>query len=162
MNLFRSEEDVRRWVLFDPYSEDGIRPIVEFAALFGLRVFRERFALDYLQRLPALRQELLAASERFAKGLTVLGQPSAVIIIQTGSGAQPRARLRPATERQANVRLSPRRASSFRMRQCCKVLLVDPVRRASDRGNYAFILSAPRNAALSLPLCSERLGLYRQ
>jgi len=68
MNLFRSEEHVRRWVLFDPDSEDGIRPIVEFAALFGLRVFRERFALDYLQRLPALRQELLAASERFAKG----------------------------------------------------------------------------------------------
>jgi len=71
-------------------------------------VFRERFALDYLQRLPALRQELLAASERFAKGLTVLGQPSAVIIIQTGSGSQPRAWLRSATERQANVRSSTR------------------------------------------------------
>jgi hypothetical protein len=68
MNLFRSEEHVRRWVLFDPASEDGIRPIAEFAALFSLPMFRERSAPDYLQRLPALRQERLAAAERFAKG----------------------------------------------------------------------------------------------
>lgn len=68
MNLFRSEEHVRRWALFDPASEDGIRPIGEFAVLFGLPMFRERSARDYLQRLPALRQERLAASERFAKG----------------------------------------------------------------------------------------------
>jgi hypothetical protein len=68
MNLFRSEEHVRRWVLFDPASEDGIRPVVEFAVLFGPPMFRERFALDYLQRLPALRQERLAAAEGFAKG----------------------------------------------------------------------------------------------
>jgi hypothetical protein len=68
MNLFRSEEHVRRWVLFDSASEDGIRPVVEFALLFGLPMFRERYALDYLQRLPALRQERLAAAERFAKG----------------------------------------------------------------------------------------------
>jgi hypothetical protein len=68
MNLFRSEEHVRRWVLFDPASEDGILPIAEFAVLFSLPIFRERSALDYLQRLPALRQERLAAAERFAKG----------------------------------------------------------------------------------------------
>jgi hypothetical protein len=68
MNLFRSEEHVRRWVHFDPASEDGIRPIVEFAGLFGLPMFRERFALDYLQRLPALREERLIAGEHFAKG----------------------------------------------------------------------------------------------
>jgi hypothetical protein len=68
MNLFRSEEHVRRWALFDPESQDGIRPVAEFAALFGLPMFRERSALDYLQRLPALRQERMAAAERFAKG----------------------------------------------------------------------------------------------
>ena len=55
-------------MLFDPASEDGIRPIAEFAALFGLPMFRERFAVDYLERLPALREERLAASERFGKG----------------------------------------------------------------------------------------------
>ena len=44
------------------------RPIAEFAALFGLPMFRERSAPDYLQRLPALRQERMAAAERFAKG----------------------------------------------------------------------------------------------
>jgi len=68
MNLFWSEEHVRRWVLFDSASEDGIRPVAEFANLFGLPMFRERSAPDYLQRLPALRQERLAAAERFAKG----------------------------------------------------------------------------------------------
>jgi hypothetical protein len=68
MNLFRSEEHVRRWVLFDPTSEDGIRPVADFAGLFGLPMFRERFAPDYLQRLPALRQARLAAAEEFAKG----------------------------------------------------------------------------------------------
>jgi hypothetical protein len=68
MNLFRSEEHVRRWVHFDSASEDGIRPIDEYAALFGLPMFRERSALDYLQRLPALRQERMIAGERFARG----------------------------------------------------------------------------------------------
>ena len=68
MNLFRSEEHVRRWALFDPESQDGIRPIADFAALFGLQMFRERSAPDYLQRLPALRQERMAAAEHFAKG----------------------------------------------------------------------------------------------
>jgi hypothetical protein len=68
MNLFRSEEHVRRWALFDPASEDGIRPIGEFAALFGLPMFRERYALDYVERLPELRQARLAAAEQFARG----------------------------------------------------------------------------------------------
>ena len=68
MNLFRSEEHVRRWARFDLASEDGIRPIADFAALFGLPMFRERGAPDYLQRLPALRQERMAAAEQFAKG----------------------------------------------------------------------------------------------
>ena len=76
MNLFRSEEHVRRWAIFDPASEDGIRPVTEFAGLFGLSMFRERFALDYVQRLPALRAERLAASERFAKGSSFWAVPA--------------------------------------------------------------------------------------
>jgi len=76
MNLFRSEEHVRGWALFDPASEDGIRPVAEFAVLFGLPMFRERSAPDYVQRLPALRDERLAASERFAKGSSFWAVPS--------------------------------------------------------------------------------------
>jgi hypothetical protein len=76
MNLFRSEEHVRRWPLFDPASDDGIRPVAEFAVLFGLPMFRERSAPDYVQRLPALRDERLAASERFAKGSSFWAVPS--------------------------------------------------------------------------------------
>jgi len=66
MNLFRSEEHVRRWAHFDPASQDGIRPIADFASLFGRPMFRERASPDYLQRLPALRR--LATAEQFAKG----------------------------------------------------------------------------------------------
>jgi len=76
MHLFRSEEHVRLWALFDPASEDGIRPVAEFAVLFGLPMFRERSAPDYVQRLPALREERLAASERFAKGSSFWAVPS--------------------------------------------------------------------------------------
>ena len=37
MNLFRSEEHARGWRRFDPASEDGIRPVAEYATiLFSL------------------------------------------------------------------------------------------------------------------------------
>jgi len=49
--------------------------VAEFAVLFGLAMFRERLALDYVQRLPALREERLAAAERFAKGSSFWAVP---------------------------------------------------------------------------------------
>jgi len=49
--------------------------VAEFAALFGLPMFRERSAADYVQRLPALRDERLAAWERFVKGSSFWALP---------------------------------------------------------------------------------------
>jgi RNA polymerase sigma-70 factor (ECF subfamily) len=42
MNLFRSEEHIPRWALFDPASADGIRPVADFATiLFALPRYRD-------------------------------------------------------------------------------------------------------------------------
>ena len=65
MNLFRSEEHVRRWADFDPESVDGIRPVAALARLFSSARHRERLAPDYLLHIdehsgafPALLAEL--------------------------------------------------------------------------------------------------------
>jgi len=52
----------------DSASEDSIRPIADFAVLFGVPLLRERFAPDYLRRLLALRQGRMAAAQRFTNG----------------------------------------------------------------------------------------------
>jgi hypothetical protein len=68
MNLFQSEEHVRRWAQFDPGSEDGIRPLGELATtLFGLGRYRERLVPDYLVRATELARDLPGALERLGK-----------------------------------------------------------------------------------------------
>ena len=53
MNLFRSEEHVRRWAGFDPASAAGILPAAELHAKLFARFgrYRERLAPDYLDRV---------------------------------------------------------------------------------------------------------------
>jgi len=80
MNLFRSEEHVRRWALFDPASEDGIRPIQEFAALFSLPMFRERSALDLPETPARAAAGTLGRRRTLRQRFTVLGRASAVLI----------------------------------------------------------------------------------
>ena len=48
MNLFRSEEHVRRWSLFDPAATQGLIPLTDLAALFGTPSRRHLLADDYL------------------------------------------------------------------------------------------------------------------
>ncbi len=57
MNLFRSEEHVRSWSLYDPESADGIMPLRDYATLFGIRLFRERLEPDYALSMPELVME---------------------------------------------------------------------------------------------------------
>jgi hypothetical protein len=57
MNLFRSEEHVRNWALYDPESAEGTMPLKDYATLFGIRLFREKLEPDYLLRLPQLMPE---------------------------------------------------------------------------------------------------------
>jgi hypothetical protein len=50
MNLFRSEEHVRRWPLYSSAAEDYILPISVWLEIFSGRLFRERLAPDYLEK----------------------------------------------------------------------------------------------------------------
>jgi hypothetical protein len=52
MNIFRSEDDVRSWDLFDPVSADAIRPVADYFALFNSDLFTKRLTPDYLAKLP--------------------------------------------------------------------------------------------------------------
>ncbi len=67
MNLFRSEEHVRNWKQFDPASEDGIMPVAGFAQLFGIAMFRERLAPDYVLRLRDLAREFMPTLARLGR-----------------------------------------------------------------------------------------------
>ena len=49
MNLFRSEEHVRRWPLYSSAAEDYILPVSTWLGIFSGRLFRERLANDYLE-----------------------------------------------------------------------------------------------------------------
>ena len=63
MNLFRSEEHVRAWALFDSSSEDGIMRVRAWARLFGQGRMRARLDPDFVLKgagLRPTRNELLA------------------------------------------------------------------------------------------------------
>lgn len=50
MNLFRSEEHVKRWSLYDPASEDFIMAVADWADVFSGPMHRNRLDPDYLER----------------------------------------------------------------------------------------------------------------
>ena len=63
MNLFRSEEHVRGWALFDSSSGEGIMPVRSWAHLFGQGRMRARLDPDFVLKgagLRPTRDELLA------------------------------------------------------------------------------------------------------
>jgi hypothetical protein len=67
MNLFRSEEHVRNWSLYDPESADGTMPLRDYATLFATGMFRQRLEPDYVLRLPQLAVEWMTALAKLGK-----------------------------------------------------------------------------------------------
>ena len=61
MNLFRSEEHVKNWSLYDPVSQNAIMPLVDWAQVFSGPLVRERLESDYLSRVPEYKAELFRA-----------------------------------------------------------------------------------------------------
>ncbi|MBI2320979.1 MAG: hypothetical protein HYU88_02515 [Chloroflexi bacterium] len=55
MNLFRSEEHIRRWALFDPASEEGIISLSDALVLYSTESRRHMLDGDYLSRWGARR-----------------------------------------------------------------------------------------------------------
>ena len=68
MNLFRSEEHVRRWADFDPGSADGIKPVADLAKVFGSHLFTERLREDFVRRVQERVPALLADLDRLGGG----------------------------------------------------------------------------------------------
>jgi class 3 adenylate cyclase len=61
MNLFRSEEHVKRWPLHFQASDDYVMSVVDWAEVFSVSMFRERLGPDYLSRSHAHLEEYRAA-----------------------------------------------------------------------------------------------------
>jgi hypothetical protein len=70
MNLFRSEEHIRRWALFDPASEPGIIALSDLAVLFSTESRRHLLDGDYLERWAGKRwPERREALQRIGKAI---------------------------------------------------------------------------------------------
>jgi hypothetical protein len=67
MNLFRSEEHVRNWSLYDAGSADGMMSLQDYATLFGGGLFRERLSPDYVLRVPQLVGGWIATLAKLGK-----------------------------------------------------------------------------------------------
>jgi hypothetical protein len=48
MNLFRSEEHVKNWSVYDPVSEESIMPLADWAKVFAGPAMRSRLEPDHL------------------------------------------------------------------------------------------------------------------
>ena len=67
MNLFRSEEHVHNWSLYDAQSADGTMPLADYVTLFSTGLFRERLQPDYLLRLPQFLPEWFVSLAKLGK-----------------------------------------------------------------------------------------------
>ncbi len=67
MNLFRSEEHIKNWSLYDPVSEDAIMPLAEWALAFSGPLTRNRLEPDYLSRVQEYKAELFLILQNLGK-----------------------------------------------------------------------------------------------
>jgi hypothetical protein len=67
MNLFRSEEHVKNWSLYDPVSSDAIMPLSQWAQVFSGPLMRNRLEPDYLARVKEYASELFLALRKLNK-----------------------------------------------------------------------------------------------
>ena len=58
MNLFACEDNVFKWSQTDPESQDGIRPLEDWAAVFSIDLFKRRLDPDYLSKMADYRKDM--------------------------------------------------------------------------------------------------------
>jgi hypothetical protein len=61
MNLFRSEEHVRKWSGFKSGTEEGIIPLLDMAKVFSGNFFRRRLDADYVSHMREYEMEVVSA-----------------------------------------------------------------------------------------------------
>jgi hypothetical protein len=67
MNLFRSEEHVKNWALYDSVSAESIMPLSSWATAFSGPVHRNRLDPDYLARLNEYASEMFLLLKKLDK-----------------------------------------------------------------------------------------------
>ncbi len=67
MNLFRSEEHVRRWSGYDPTAAAGTLPVKEWAYVFSVEFCRTKLDPDFFSRALRLRPGLFEALKALGK-----------------------------------------------------------------------------------------------
>ena len=68
MNLFRSEEHIRKWQQFDPAAEEGIVPLEDLVRIFSGPYFRNRMDGDWVSRSREYARDMVATFK--ALGMT--------------------------------------------------------------------------------------------
>lgn len=67
MNLFRSEEHVKNWSVYDSASAESIMPLSDWASVFGGHLCRNRLQPDYVSRVNEYASELLLSLKKLGK-----------------------------------------------------------------------------------------------
>jgi hypothetical protein len=67
MNLFRSEEHVKNWSLYDPSTAESIMPLANWATVFSGPLCRNRLQPDYLSRVHDYAGALLLSLQKLGK-----------------------------------------------------------------------------------------------
>jgi hypothetical protein len=67
MNLFRSEEHVKNWSLYNPVSVDAIMELADWALVFSGPLARNRLEPDYLSRVQEYKSELFLALQKLGR-----------------------------------------------------------------------------------------------
>lgn len=67
MNLFQSEEHVRRWSGYDPTAAEGTLPLDDWAYVFSVEFCRTKLDPDFFLRGLELRQGLFQALKELGK-----------------------------------------------------------------------------------------------
>ena len=67
MNIFRSEEHVKRWSLYYRMAEDYIMPVSDWAQVFSGPLFRKRLEPDYLANSDQYIKEYQSSLRHFGK-----------------------------------------------------------------------------------------------
>jgi len=69
MNLFRSEEHVRRWPLYFRQDDDYVLPLSDWATVFSASLFRRRLQPDYLSHVDQYVNDYRVALQATGKAL---------------------------------------------------------------------------------------------
>ncbi len=67
MNLFRSEEHVKNWSLYDSVSAESVMPLSNWALVFSEPLFRNRLKPDYLSHVKEYASEMLLSLKKLGK-----------------------------------------------------------------------------------------------